>query len=86
MICAKGVSGQDGNTYLVLDPTVQDLTTCQYVVETAGELANGLPLNLSLQDGTQLGFMLLLPLATAWTFKQVARVIGASGNVAEPEE
>ena len=86
MICALGITNSDGNVYLALDATRSDLTTCQYVVQTSGELANGLPLTLSLADGASFGFILSAPLVAAWCAKMVIRSLGGTRYAEVPEE
>lgn len=86
MICAQGIQQADGSVVFALDATRADLSTCQYVVQTGGEVANGLPLSLSLEDGATYGFILSGPLIAAWAIKVVIRALQADERVSDAQD
>jgi len=48
--CVRAIQQQNGSLVLELDPAANDLTTCQYVVQSGVEVV-GNPLALSAEDG-----------------------------------
>jgi hypothetical protein len=79
-ICGKAVLQADGSYLLGFDPSVQDVTTCQYVVESGADVSNNF-LQMSAEDGAVYSAGLISVWAAAWAFRGVIDVI--KGSISE---
>lgn len=74
------VAQLDGSFFLKLDPSVTDVTTCTYVVQSGADVANSI-LNMSAEDGGLISAGLVSCWMAAWGIKAILAVInGSSGN------
>lgn len=76
-VCGKAVLQPDGSYLLGFDPTVQDLTTCQYVVESGSDVSNSFLL-MSAEDGGYFAAGLITVWMAAWGVKAVINVVQGS--------
>lgn len=80
--CAVAVQQSDGSYTLTLAPSITDVSTCAYVVQSGADVANSL-LMMSAEDGALVSVGMVSTWAAAWGILQVARVIrGGSTNEA----
>lgn len=79
-ICASGVQQSDGTVLLVLNPSVTDVTTCQYVVSTGDETSLGSLLALSPEQGLGIASAIGLLWAGAWLFRPVIQTLKGGSN------
>jgi len=77
--CAVAVQQADGSYSLSLDPSVTDVTTCTYVVQSGVDLGNSL-LTLSVSNGLLISGAMLAVWGAAYCFTAVARVIKGNQN------
>lgn len=78
--CAVAIQQSDGSYVLQIDPSITDVTTCSYVVQSGADVANSL-LTMSAEDGGLISAGMVSVWATAWGIVQLARVIrGGSEN------
>lgn len=73
-VCARAIQQPDGSLVLRLDPTATELSTCQYVVQSGAELANGL-FSLSAEEGAYISAMIVSTWAAAWGVRAVIDVV-----------
>lgn len=76
--CVTVTQNQDGT--LVFRPvTPPDLQQCQFVLQTGAEVGNSLTM-FTPDQALELMPYVALVLATAWTFKQIAKTLNEVGN------
>lgn len=78
--CARAVQQPDGTYLLALDPSITQVSTCAYVVQTGGELALGSLLDLTPDQSLLISQYVAGLWALAWTFKQVAHSLKGNEN------
>lgn len=72
--CARAVQQADGSLALVLDPTAQDISTCQYVVPSGAEVANSL-MTLTAEDGSYISAAIVGCWVVAYGIRAVINVV-----------
>jgi hypothetical protein len=75
--CVKAVQNPDGSLYLTPAPEVQDLSTCQYVLQSGAEVANSL-FSLTAADGAELSFAIIGVWLAAFVVRSIIEVIKGS--------
>ena len=80
--CAVAVQQADGSYLLSLDPSVTDVTTCSYVVQSGADLGNSL-LTMSVTDGLLISGAMVGVWGAAWCVTAIVRVIRGNQNEAE---
>lgn len=83
-VCARAIEQPDGSFLLGLDPSITDVSTCAYVVQSSSEVGNSL-LNLSIDDGLQWSYAVFGLWAIAWAFKVVISTLKGNENVSESD-
>lgn len=83
-ICATSHALADGTTFIALDASNLNLTTCQMVVITGAEFDNEL-MNFSPADALQVSGAVGLLWASAWIFKAVRNALSISESQNETE-
>lgn len=78
-ICARAIQQPDGSFLLGLDPSVIDVSTCPFVVQTATESANSF-LSISAQDGLTISYAIFACWAVAWAFKSLITTLQDDHN------
>ena len=68
----------------VVSPQPADVSTCAYVLQTAGEVLNN-PLALSAADGAQVGWGILTVWTAAWAGRMLIRALSV-GEAAESDQ
>jgi hypothetical protein len=79
VICATGVNQSDGTVLLVLNPSVTDVSTCQYVVQSGSDVAGSL-LTMSAQTGGLYAAAMVSVWLIAWSFKALYKTLGVNSN------
>lgn len=74
-VCARAVQQPDGTLVLALDPTVQDLSTCAYVVDDGASNAWRELGNMSIQDAETIGIGVSIVWAIAWGFRAIRTAV-----------
>ena len=82
-VCARAIAQPDGTLLLALDPTVQDLSTCAYVVQDGATSAWQELGNLSIGNAHVIGLSVGLLWAGAYTIRLLARAIDPFHNESE---
>lgn len=77
--CAIAVQQPDGSYFLKLDPSITDVSTCSYVVQSGADIANSL-FNLSAEDGGLISAGLVSVWMAAWGIRAIVSVIRGSEN------
>lgn len=77
--CAQAVQQADGSLALVLEPSVSDVSTCAYVVQSGSEVADSL-VALTAEDGAAISTMIVSVWAAAWGVRAVIDVVRNSGS------
>lgn len=78
-VCARAIIQQDGSALMALDQTAQDLTTCQYVVESGAELGNSM-LSMTATDGAIYSGEIVACWVAAFSIRAIAQIIKGSEN------
>lgn len=78
-VCARAIQEANGTLSLALDPTVTDLSTCAYVVQTGAELGNSL-VSFSAADGALLSSGVVGCWVAAYAIRSVYEIIRGSAN------
>ena len=76
--CARAIQQADGTLLLALDPTVQDLSTCPYVVEDGASNAWRELGNMSTDNAMVIGIAVGGVWAVAYTFRLIIKAISIS--------
>lgn len=74
-VCAQAVAQPDGKLYLALDPTVQDLSTCAYLVDDGASNAWRELGSMSIENAQVISIGVGVVWAIAWGFNAVKRSI-----------
>lgn len=74
-VCAKAVQQADGTLLLALDPTVQDLSTCPYLVDDGASNAWRELGNMSIENAQVIGVAVGAVWAVAFTFRLLLRAV-----------
>lgn len=82
-VCASAVEQPDGSFVLKLEPSITDVTTCQYVVHTGTEVAFAPLLSMSPNEALVISAAVAGLWAVAWGFKQVGRSLKGNENEAD---
>lgn len=82
-VCARAIQQPDGTLLLALDPTNQNLSTCQYLVEDGASNAWRELGNLSLQNAQEISVAVGLLWAMAWGFRTIGKAIPSESNESE---
>lgn len=77
--CAVAVQQSDGSYFLNLDPSVSDLSTCQYVVQSGADMAGSL-MFLSASDGATYSAAIVAVWIGAWVFKMLIKTLQGDTN------
>lgn len=79
--CAIAVLQADGSYLLAIDPSVTNISTCTYVVESGADIANSI-LNMSAEDGGLISGGLITVWVAAWGVRQIIAIFnqGSSSN------
>lgn len=77
--CAVAVQQADGSYVLQLDPSVTNVTTCSYVVQSGTDLGNSL-MTLSVQNGSLITAAILSLWAAAWVIAVIVRQVKGSNS------
>lgn len=79
--CAVAVLQPDGSYFLKIDPSVTDVSTCSYVVQSGADIANSL-FSMSAEDGSLVSVGIVSVWAAAWGIKAVITVVKGGSNEA----
>lgn len=82
-VCARAIQQPDGTLLLALDPTNQNLSTCQYLVDDGATNAWRELGNLNLKDAQDISVAVGLLWAGAWVFRTIGRAIPSESNESE---
>lgn len=74
-VCARAIQQADGTLLLALDPTVNDLSTCPYVVEDGASNAWRELGNMSIENASVIGIGVGVVWAVAWGFKALIQAV-----------
>lgn len=74
-VCAHAIQQPDGVLLLALDPTAQDLSKCQYMVEDGSSNAWRELGNMSIQDAELIGGSVAVVWAIAWGFRAIRKAV-----------
>lgn len=74
-VCARAVQQPDGTLVLALDPTVQDLSTCAYLVDDVASNAWRELGNMSINDAQVVGAGVSIVWAIAWGFRAMRNAV-----------
>jgi hypothetical protein len=74
-VCAKAVRQDDGTLLLALDPSVADISTCAYVVDSGASNAWRELGNMSIRDAELISLNVGWVWAVAWGWKAISRAI-----------
>lgn len=77
--CAVAVQQANGSYALFIDPSVTDVSTCSYVVQSGPDIANSL-LTMSVQDGAIYGSAISGVFIAAWCFTAISRALKGGSN------
>jgi hypothetical protein len=70
-VCARALQQPDGSLLLALDPTVQDLSTCAYVIEDGSSNGWRELGNMSMDNASVIGVGVGMVWAIAWSFRLI---------------
>lgn len=76
-MCVKASPNPDGTLFFTPAPEVQDLSTCQYVLQSGAELANSL-FSLTASDGALVSVAIISCWVTAYAIRSIIEVIKGS--------
>jgi len=79
--CVIATQQPDGSYALTLDPANQNLSTCQYVLESGSDYGYGSLFDLTPDQALDIGTAIVLCWTVGWTYRQVIRALGVSENV-----
>lgn len=79
-VCARAVQQPDGTLLLALEPTAQDLSTCQYLVEDGASNAWRELGNLSIENAHVIGLAVGAVWAVAFGIRAVVRALSLNSN------
>lgn len=77
--CAVAVQQADGSYFLRLDPTVTDVSSCTYVVQSGADIGGSL-LMMSANDGGLYSLAIFSVWATAWAFRMLIKTLQGDTN------
>lgn len=77
--CAIAVLQPDGSYFLKINPSVIDVSTCSYVVQSGADIGNSL-FSMSAEDGSLISAGLVSVWAAAWGIKAIINVVKGSTN------
>lgn len=77
--CAVAVQQTDGSYFLKLDPSITDVSTCTYVVQSGADIGNSL-FSMSAEDGGLISVGIISCWSVAFGIKAVISVIKGSGS------
>ncbi|MBB5198952.1 hypothetical protein HNR39_000762 [Glaciimonas immobilis] len=80
--CAVAVQQADGSYLLQVDPTVTDVSSCTYVVQSGADIAGSLLL-MSANDGATYSLAIFSVWVTAWAFRMFVRTLNGDQNDSE---
>lgn len=78
-VCARGVVQQDGSILLVLDSSVTNLATCQYVVQSGSDISNSFLL-MTAEDGAVFSSGVIACWALAYGIRSIINILKGSTN------
>lgn len=78
--CVTATQQPDGSYVLTLDAANQNLSTCQYVLESGSDHGYGSLFDLSPDQAVSLGTAIALCWTVGWSYRQVIRALGSSEN------
>lgn len=84
MICATLIEQSDGSYLLGVDPSITDVSTCTYVVQSGSEVGNSL-LNMSIDDGLQWSYAVFGLWAIAWACRMMISTLKGDSNESQTE-
>ena len=74
-VCVATAVGAGGAQYLVLDTAQTDLTNCTYLLEDGTSYAWRELTNLTVPQATEIGTLIGIAWATAFTFRLILRAL-----------
>ena len=77
--CAVAVIQSDGSYGLKLDPSITDVSTCSYVVQSGADVAGSL-LMMSATDGATYSAAIVALWIGAWIFKMLIKTLQGDTN------
>ena len=80
-VCASAIQQPDGSYALHLEPSITDVTTCQYVVHTGSEVAFAPLLSMTPNDALVISGAVCALWAIAWGIRQVGHSMKGNENV-----
>lgn len=84
LIVAICVQADSSGVLSVVSPQPADVSSCAYVLQTAGEFLNN-PLAIGVADGTQIGWGILMVWSAAWVGRMLIRALSV-GDGAENDQ
>jgi hypothetical protein len=80
--CAVAVQQPDGAYVLQLAPSITDVSTCSYVVQSGADVAGSL-LMMSAKDGATYSVAIVAMWSGAWIFKMLIKTLKGDSNESE---
>lgn len=77
--CVKVLSDGKGGPFLALDPSVSNVSTCAYVLQSGAEVGNSI-LSMSAEDGALLSAGIVSVWAMAFAIRSIVNIVRGSSE------